>query len=90
MTFDYDPVKVASNLAKHGVSFKEAQEVFGYDYLEEEDRGNYGERRYRVVGWSGSRALVLVVVYTPRAGVIRLISARKATKNEARKFYEAL
>lgn len=89
MRFTFDPTKAASNLAKHGVSFEEAMEVFEYDYLEDEDtRYAYNERRFRVLGWSGSRALVLMVVYTPRDGMTRLISARPANRKE-RSIYHA-
>lgn len=67
MTFDFDSAKAASNLAKHGISFEEAQEVFNYEYFEEEDTGNYGERRYRVVGWSEVRVPWFLWLFTRHA-----------------------
>lgn len=86
--FEYDSEKAASNLTKHGVSFREAAEVFDHDYIEIEDARAVGEIRYRVLGWSHSRLLVLAVIYTPRENRIRFISARRATRNEEREYHE--
>ena len=83
-----DARKASSNLKKHGVSFEEAQSVF-YDelalqfYQDEED-----EDRFLMLGLSSAHK-VLMVCHCERVSgqIIRIISARKATKNE-RTFYE--
>ena len=82
-SFEWDARKAASNLRKHGVSFEEAVTVFAdalaltfldTDHFETEDRS-------RTYGASGKERL-LVVVHTERGDNIRIISARKATRNE--------
>jgi len=83
----WDPIKAKSNRLKHRISFSEVESVF-YDpnaiSLEDEDSKN--EARYVVIGLDSLERAV-VVVYTFRDTVIRLISARKASKAE-RKAYE--
>lgn len=87
MELEYDPQKAKSNLSKHGISFEEAATAL-YDPLAlvQEDRDSTEENRWVLVGLSGQGNL-LTVVYTLRdEEVIRLISARKATRREA-KYY---
>ena len=93
MKFEWHPPKAASNLAKHGVSFAEAQEAFADDYgvVFRDDRNSIGEIRYRLTG--GSQSRLLVVSYTLRQDelgqeVFRLISAREAEDWEKRKYHE--
>lgn len=87
MRFQYDPKKAAGNLAKHGVSFSDAAGVFQDPLaLTMEDADAGGEQRLVTVGL-GSAGELLVVVYTMRGGDIRLISVRRATARE-RKRYE--
>jgi uncharacterized protein len=86
--YEWDSEKAEANFAKHGVPFSEARTVFNDPFAiasEDEDRA-VGEPRYRAIGWS-ARARLLFVVYTERGEVIRLISARPATRRE-RKLYE--
>jgi len=52
----------------------------------QDDRLNYGEERYVIIGMADDR--LLTVVYTPRDNVIRLISARAATTIERRRYHE--
>lgn len=80
--------KAASNLRKHGVSFEEASSVF-LDPLAGSDADPdhaLEEARYVTMGTAHS-GQILVVAHTCRAGHIRLISARPATRLE-RKLYE--
>ena len=87
MQFEFDDAKNASNLLKHGIDLKDASYVF-FDpkRLELADlRKDYGEDRRILVGKVLDR--VLVVVYTPRANVNRLISARKANEREQQKYH---
>lgn len=88
MRFEWDLKKTANNLRKHGISFKEAATVFG-DPLSmtfEDPDHSINEERFVTIGESRQRR-ILVVAHTDRRGVIRIISARKATRRE-RKFYE--
>jgi hypothetical protein len=87
-TFEWDQGKAVRNLKKHGVSFEEASTVFGdplfITFLDEEH--SIDEERYITLGFSEQDNLLLVA-HTDRGVTIRIISARKATKNE-RRFYE--
>jgi uncharacterized DUF497 family protein len=86
--FEWDPKKAANNLRKRGISFKEAATVFG-DPLSmtfEDPDHSIDERRFITIGESRQREL-LIVAHTDRGVVVRIISARKATRRE-RQFYE--
>lgn len=87
--FVWDPKKAASNLAKHGVSFEQASEVFDDpDALYEQDF-EHGESRDVVIGMSAdSRVLCVVCVEREGGRVTRIISARKATKRERASYEE--
>jgi uncharacterized DUF497 family protein len=87
-SFDWDEAKSEANYRKHGVDFETAIEVFAdplalesWDSLSAE----YGEDRFVVTGMAGGQ--LLTVVYTERNEVIRLISARKASKREHDDYY---
>ena len=82
MDFEWDAVKDAVNLAKHGVRFAQAARVFADpSRLERIDRRrDYGEERRQTIGEVDGR--VLFVAYTVRGGRIRLISARRAHRHE--------
>ena len=88
MNFEWDEEKAAANLAKHGVSFEEAKIVFGdplyVDFYDPDH--SFSEHRYIIIGESNQGRLLLVS-YTERADVVRLISAREVTTGE-RKAYE--
>ena len=87
MSFEYDPQKAKTNQQKHGVSFAEAEMVF-FDPLaiHDVDPDSLIEERFIALGM-GNTGFLLVVIYTLRGEIIRLISARRATKQE-RKTYE--
>ena len=88
--FEWDANKARINLKKHGVSFEDAALVFR-DVLasSEPDRSTTIEERWKTIGLSGE-CMLLVVVHTVRveAGqeVIRIISARRVTKEERRRY----
>jgi uncharacterized DUF497 family protein len=88
--FEWDKHKAQSNLNKHGVSFEEAVSVF-YDELAIEfydELHSEWEDRFLLLGISKKMNLLLIChCYREQNGTIRIISARKATKNEA-KHYE--
>ena len=84
--YEWDPVKARSNREKHGVSFAHAVAVFEDELaLTVRDSFSGSEERYLTVG-RGPLGRVLVVVYAWRGESIRLISARKATKQERRQY----
>ena len=89
--FDWDESKALLNKEKHGVSFEEAVTVFyDDDALEFHDPDHSeDEDRFIMMGLS-FKAKTLVVSHCVReAGtIIRIISARKATKHEAQKYWE--
>jgi len=83
--FEWDQAKNLSNQKKHGISFEEAKSVF-YDenaiqYYDEES--SEVEDRFLMVGFSQNSRVLLVCHCERNEGrMIRIISARKATKNE--------
>jgi uncharacterized DUF497 family protein len=83
--FEWSEAKAAANLRKHGVSFLEAKSVFLDDKarLIPDPDHSFDEDRFVMLGLSSSlRMLVVCHCYRAGGGVIRLISARKATKRE--------
>jgi len=89
MLFEWDEEKARSNLAKHNVSFDEATSVFDDPlFLTFGDpEYSFQEQRFIIMGES-AKGRLLVVAYTDRAGITRLISARPVTRKE-RKAYES-
>ena len=89
LAFEWDPKKEASNVSKHGVSFAEAQSAFTDEFarLIPDPDHSANEDRFILLGTSISSRL-LVVCHCVRSGdTIRIISARKAQKQE-RNVYE--
>lgn len=87
MEIEFDPAKAERNFKKHGVSFEEAASVL-LDPMARgfEDSHTEGEPRWILLGIS-AQARLLTVVYALRDDeLIRLISARKATRNEAKQY----
>jgi len=84
--FEWDPAKAAPNLRKHGVSFAEAETAFYDDYarvLPDPEHSTDEEDRFLLLGVSGALRVLVVVHCIREAGsVIRLISARRATRRE--------
>ena len=81
MEFEWDPRKAANNIRKHGVRFAEAATVFEDDAALTMPDDDPREERFVALG-TGSRGRILVVVYTVRGELIRIVSARKATRAE--------
>lgn len=86
--FQWDEQKAASNYAKHGVSFEAARDVFKDPFAIEQidDRQNYGEERFTIIGMARGR--LLFVAYAMRGEAIRIISARAAEPYEQRCYHE--
>lgn len=86
MSYEWDPNKAKSNFKKHGVKFSDAVGVFEDEDAITIDDENEKEERFVTIGMD-FLSRILIVVYTFRDIVIRIISARKATARE-RKMYE--
>ncbi|MFH2060070.1 MAG: BrnT family toxin [Pseudomonadota bacterium] len=88
--FEWDDAKNKSNRTKHGVSFEEAQSVFFDESAIQFDDPDHSidEERFLLLGFS-QRLKVLVVCHCYRSNesIIRIISARKATKKEQKVYF---
>ena len=91
LNFEWDETKAADNCRKHRVSFKEGITVFGDPFsitIDDPDHSR-DEQRYIDIGTSET-GRVLAVSYTERGGSIRIISCRKATRNERIRYEEGI
>jgi len=91
LRFEWDEAKNRVNQRKHGISFEEAQTVFfdenGVEFFDEKHAGR--EDRFLLLGVSAKLRLLLVCHCLRESGsIIRIISARKATRNEQRLYPE--
>ena len=85
IAFEWDATKAASNIKKHGVSFEEAQSVFYDEFAVQffDNDHSENEERFLMLGMSVNARIMLVCHCERESGqVIRIISARKATKRE--------
>jgi uncharacterized protein len=88
MQFEWDENKNRQNFKKHGISFEEAKEIFlGIIFTSIDDRFDYGEIREISIG-TIQGVVIVTVTHTERKGIIRIISARKATPKERKAYYE--
>ncbi len=89
LKFVWNETKAKENLRKHKISFEEAQTVFTDPYariIYDPDHSK-SEERFIILGLSSSlRILVVCHCYKEDEMIIRIISARKATKNERKKY----
>ena len=87
MQFEWDAEKAAENLAKHGVSFDEASTVFGDPLAGTilDPQHSIEEVRFVTIGLSTSQRLI-VVAHADRDDRVRIISARRATRRERRRY----
>jgi len=86
LTFEWDDKKAASNFKKHQVSFEEARTVFADERarLIDDPEHSEAEERFILLGLSASLRMLLVChCYRSESGVVRIISARKATAAES-------
>ncbi len=86
---DWDPAKAASNLKKHGVSFEEAQTIFYDEFAVQffDPWHSSEEERFLLLGMSSEANLLLVCHCERDCGdIIRIISARKATRSESKHY----
>lgn len=88
MIFEWDSDKEKININKHGLDFSTAARVFKDENRLEifDELHSDLEERYITIGMIDNITYIVVVVYTERGEAIRIISARKATKNERRMY----
>ena len=84
MDFEWDTAKNDLNLVNHGIDFEDAKEIFAHDTVESYSPRSE-EDRWVATGLMEGR--LITVVYTYREGRIRIISARRARKNEERAYH---
>lgn len=87
--FEWDPAKAAANRRKHGVSFEEAASAFADEHglLIADPDHSEDESRFVLMGMSAQvRVVVVVHCYRYADAVIRIISARRATRREQRQY----
>ncbi|MBN2034678.1 MAG: BrnT family toxin [Deltaproteobacteria bacterium] len=91
MKFEWDENKNSENIRKHGFDFADAHQMFEKPLLARlDDRENYGEDRWIGIGTTAN-GIVVILVFTEREEeTIRIISMRKATKNERTKYEKAI
>jgi uncharacterized DUF497 family protein len=89
ITFTWDKRKAQNNLKKHNVSFEEATEIWNDEFAAflHDPSHSDNEDTYIMIGYSSKNNL-LFVSFTERNKDIRIISARKATKNERKRHQE--
>ena len=86
MKFEWDENKNLENIRKHRIDFNDVVEIFsGPMIVNIDDRFDYGENRFIGVGFMKSMVAIVVFI-EKKADVIRIISARKANKNENKQF----
>jgi len=89
MRFEWEEAKRKVNLRKHGFDFAGIDEVFaGVTVTIPDDGFDYGEKRFVTLGLLWGR--VVVIVHTETQEVIRIISVRKATKNEEISYFQQI
>ena len=89
MEFDWDEAKRKVNLRDHGIDFICIEEVFeGETVTILDDRFDYGEERFVTFGILEGR--IVTIAHTETDEMIRIISVRKATKNEEKSYYKEI
>ncbi len=90
MRFEWDENKNSENIQKHGIDFNDVVAIFyGPMLVNVDDRFNYDEDRFIGIGFM--KYIIAIVVFVEiNADVVRIISARKANKNETRQFKEEI
>jgi uncharacterized protein len=87
MDFEWDESKNKANIEKHGIDFNDVPNIFEFPMVVKEDkRKDYGEKRWIAIGLLFD--FIVVVVYTFRKTIIRIISVRLANKKEKETYNE--
>jgi uncharacterized DUF497 family protein len=89
MRFEWDETKRRSNIRRHGIDFVDAEEVFAGETITFlDDRYDYGETRFLTFGLLWGEVVAIVHIETDK--VIRVISVRRASKDEEETFFTEL
>ncbi len=89
INFEWDENKRQADIRKHGIDFVDIPPLFEGDIFTIEDkRYDYAETRFITFGLLNVR--IIVVIHTERNGNLRIISARKATKNESKRYIQRI
>jgi uncharacterized protein len=89
MRFEWDEKKRRTNLAKHEIDFADLSPLFGgLTITLLDDRYDYGEFRFITLGMLNG--IVITIAHTETEEVIRIISARKATRNEKESYFKKI
>jgi len=89
MKFEWDENKRLINLQRHGIDFADVWQVFESNrVIFTDDRFDYNELRFVTIGVLRER--LVTVIYTENDEITRIISVRKATKNERRKYLKGI
>jgi uncharacterized DUF497 family protein len=90
MRFQWDPAKAAGNVSKHGISFDEAATVFKDPFALIFDDTIHSENEFReiIIGMSTLRKMLLVCFVEKQEDIVRIISARPATRQEIKDYEE--
>ncbi len=85
MQLSFDPDKNERNIQERGLAFTLAADLdWATALIDEDTRRDYGEQRYRVLGCIGERLYALI--FTPREGMVHVISLRKANAREVKHY----
>ena len=87
MLFEFDSEKSDANLQKHGIDFDDVQELWEVDHVIFPARCS-GEKRFAILGRLSGQ--MWIAIYTKRNGATRIISARRATRNEGSLYDKAI
>ncbi|MDX6558877.1 MAG: uncharacterized protein QOF72_1926 [Blastocatellia bacterium] len=89
MRFEWDETKRRSNIRQHGIDFVDAEEVFAGETITFlDDRYDYGETRFLTFGLLWGEVVAIVHIETDK--VIRVISVRRASKDEEETYFTEL
>jgi uncharacterized protein len=89
MLYEWDKAKNRSNFAKHGLDFRDAEQVCtGPCVTFEDSRFDYGEERLITLGLLAGR--VVIITHAPRGDATRVISMRKANRREQEIYHKRL
>jgi len=90
MKTDWDPVKAASNLRKHGIDFADAAVALeDRNALTFEDTWQ-GEQRFKTLALGPELAVLMIVHIAPTADTVRIISARRADRKETCYYFDGI
>jgi uncharacterized DUF497 family protein len=88
MRFEWDPAKARDNLRRHDVDFADAVIALEDENALTVEDVDHAERRFKTLGMGPQLGILLVVHAQRRADVIRIISARRATRKQTEQYFQ--